>query len=373
MASVYHNPLNAKLTDAQQKENAIYIRDYLLAKGWTINAICGVLGNFQSESRLNPNVYEGYTAHSSELGKYGYGLPQWTPWLGTSKYNTPELQRNYHGSNNPTFGRWCLDNGLEKSLMETQLEYLHRGLGGYKSSAYDSSNPITWSEFITSELTPNELAKIFYRNYERSATGAYGSRPTYADNWYEYLTGEEAPEPTDPSGGKNNAIINSAINWAVAIANDDSHGYDQENRWGNDYDCSSLLIQAYEQAGCPVKTNGASSTSNMREVFAQTGFTEYEYSDGMFLVAGDVLWREGHCAMYIGNGNIVSAHINELGTTTGGQTGDQTGEEIDVSPFATSGNWSYVLRLPAANEPVIDNKRKGLPKLLLYAIATDYF
>lgn len=369
MSSIFHNPLNTRLSSEQQRDNAIYIRDYLLTKGWSLNSICGMLGNFQAECTINPNVYENYVTHSSELGKYGYGLPQWTPWLGTTVYNTPEEQRNYHGSNDPTFGRWCYDNGYEKSSMDTQLEYINKGLGGYKESNYGSIT-ISWNEFKTSKRTPNELAKIFYRNYERSASGAYGSRPTYADNWYEYFTGSEAPEPTDPSGGQNNTIITSAVEWAVGIANDDTHGYDQANRWGDDYDCSSLLIQAYEQAGCPVKTNGASSTANMRSVFVETGFNEIAYSEGMYLVAGDVLWRDGHCAMYIGNGQIVSAHINELGTTTGGQTGDQTGEEIDVSSFASSGEWSFVLRLPAANTPVV-NKKSGLSKILLYAIGSE--
>ena len=41
------------------------------------------------------------------------------------------------------------------------------------------------------------------------------------------------------------AVIESAVNWAVGIANDNSHGYDQNSRWGVDYDCSSLVISAF--------------------------------------------------------------------------------------------------------------------------------
>ena len=54
------------------------------------------------------------------------------------------------------------------------------------------------------------------------------------------------------------AVIESAVNWAVKIANDNSHGYDQNSRWGPNYDCSSLVISAFEQAGCKVKSGGAS-------------------------------------------------------------------------------------------------------------------
>lgn len=36
--------------------------------------------------------------------------------------------------------------------------------------------------------------------------------------------------------------IEKAVTWALAIANDNTHGYDQQYRWGPDYDCSSLII-----------------------------------------------------------------------------------------------------------------------------------
>ena len=46
--------------------------------------------------------------------------------------------------------------------------------------------------------------------------------------------------------------IEKAVTWALAIANDNTHGYDQQYRWGPDYDCSSLIISAWQQAGVPV-------------------------------------------------------------------------------------------------------------------------
>ena len=47
--------------------------------------------------------------------------------------------------------------------------------------------------------------------------------------------------------------------------------------------------------------------------------------------------------MYIGNGKIVHARINEFGGVTGGKTGDQTGNEIAVTPYRNH-PWTYVLR-----------------------------
>lgn len=40
-----------------------------------------------------------------------------------------------------------------------------------------------------------------------------------------------------------------AIFQMEAWAADNSHGYDQANRWGPDYDCSSAVISAWELAG----------------------------------------------------------------------------------------------------------------------------
>lgn len=150
------------------------------------------------------------------------------------------------------------------------------------------------------------------------------------------------------------AIIDNAINYAVTIANDNAHGYDQVNRWGKDFDCSSLIITAYNVSGIPVKAHGATYTGNMRKAFTECGFKALVYYKGIDLIRGDVLLNEQHhTAMYIGNGQIVQASINEKGTTTGGRTGDQTGREIAVSKFYEySKGWQYVLRYEEHQEEI---------------------
>ena len=106
--------------------------------------------------------------------------------------------------------------------------------------------------------------------------------------------------------------IEKAVQWMLKIANDNSHGYSQDNRWGPDYDCSSFIISAWQQAGVPVKTNGASYTGNMKSVFLKCGFSNVtskinvDTQNG--LQRGDVLLNEAsHTATYIGSGKIVSA------------------------------------------------------------------
>lgn len=136
-----------------------------------------------------------------------------------------------------------------------------------------------------------------------------------------------------------------ATSWAEAIANDDSHGYSQYSRWSPDYDCSSLVISAFQQAGVPVKDNGASYTGNMYKVFTATGFAdvtnEVNIKTGAGLMRGDVLLREGHTALYCGNGLEVEACMDENGGI-GGEPGDQTGYEILIQYY--NPNWSTVLR-----------------------------
>ena len=137
--------------------------------------------------------------------------------------------------------------------------------------------------------------------------------------------------------------VQNALNWAIGIAKDNSHGYSQSTRWGNpNYDCSSLVISAYEQAGIKVKSAGANSTRDMKKAFLKCGF-EWIPGDpkktGTKLQPGDVLLKIGsHTEMYVGNGKNVGAHKNY-----DGKNGDSRGNEISVQ--SSSHAWDGILRL----------------------------
>lgn len=142
--------------------------------------------------------------------------------------------------------------------------------------------------------------------------------------------------------------IETATQWMINLANNPKHGYDQTNRWGPDYDCSSAVISAWQAAGVAVKSKGASYTGNMKSVFLSCGFKDVRssinLSNGSGLKRGDVLLNTAtHTAMYIGNGQILHASINENGATTGGKTGDQTGKEICIRSYYNK-NWDCILR-----------------------------
>ena len=158
--------------------------------------------------------------------------------------------------------------------------------------------------------------------------------------------------------------IEKAVTWAIKIAQDPAHGYDQTRRWGPDYDCSSLMISAWQQAGVPVKDAGATYTGNMLQAFLRCGFedvtADVNLSTGAGLQRGDVLLNvRHHTAMSIGCGRMVHASINESGRATGGKTGDQTGREICVrSYYKYSKGWDKVLRYVGSREEA-DGQKGG--------------
>lgn len=307
---------NNYLTESQMQGNALEVYNFFSGRGWTLNAIAGMLGNMERESNINPGLWQ-----SLDYGNYsgGYGLVQWTPatnyteWASSRGYSItdPEGQMIWIDTMTVSSGQWIA------------------------TSEYN----LSFEAFKTSTQSPEWLASAFLKNFERAGVEAESERRTDARKWHDYL-----------SEYGSSQIVEDAVEWAISIANDDSHGYDQTNRWGPDYDCSTLIIQAWQNAGIPVKTQGASYTGNMYDAFIACGFidvtSQVDLSTGSGVVRGDVLLNiVNHTAMSIGNGQIVQASINEHGETTGGQTGDQTGREIYTRTYYNY-PWDKVLRYP---------------------------
>jgi len=154
--------------------------------------------------------------------------------------------------------------------------------------------------------------------------------------------------------------IQDAINLIETACTQWSLGYDQYNRLdfrdGGETDCSALVILTCEQAGLLPgndirKAMGATYTGNMRENFQTRGWRVLANLPVSQLQSGDVLLNERHhTAMYVGNGQVAMASIDERGRATGGASGNQTGRETLVRSYYNS-PWDCVLRFDGTAQP----------------------
>lgn len=238
-------------------------------------------------------------------------------------------------------------------------KYVHSIIGG-NNTGYDywiAAYPNNDTGVIVERLRPNigevgwQYSSKFKLNGGNTDISTFNKE--YIDKLLNGVTGATSTGSTASQEVNKMATVSkaeSAISFMEKIANDNSHGYSQDNRWGPDYDCSSLTIEAWEQAGVPVKTKGATYTGNMYSVFTKCGFKDVtktvNLATGAGLMRADVLLNTvHHVAMYCGNGMEVEASINEKGGAHNSIPGDQTNREILVRAYRNY-PWTYVLRYP---------------------------
>ncbi len=160
------------LNRSEMEANAKYIWNYLGSKGWSLNAVAGMLGNMQYESSINPGRHQ---VGSGESG--GYGLVQWTP---KSKITT-----------------WLSANGYAEDDMDGQLERILWEKENHEQYAKNKYK-YTFETFYTSLDNPYTLACAFAFDYERSWVTLYGTeaqketlrkeRGGAAEEWYSFLS-----------------------------------------------------------------------------------------------------------------------------------------------------------------------------------------
>lgn len=167
------------LSMAEMQNNAKCIWGYLHAKGWSLEAVCGLLGNMQSESTLNPNRWEGDVPFCQPVSSRGFGLVQWTPWTNIRDYLGNAAIKDY--------------GNLECQKLDEESRT------GY--SWIDKGYGMSYQQFRVSKATPEQLAQIFLINYERPADTNQPIRQTQARYWYDYLKGWTPVVPDGATGG----------------------------------------------------------------------------------------------------------------------------------------------------------------------------
>lgn len=163
---------NRYLSKDEMKINASYIYMRLSFEGWTISAMAGMLGNMQTESTINPGIWQNLDEGNMNLG---YGLVQWTP---ASKYID-----------------WAKANGYPVGHINSQL---NRILYEVEKNIQWIHPSITFKEYTQMSSPPYDMAMLFLHHYERPADPNQPNRGTQAEYWYEFLMGHPAPEPLPP-------------------------------------------------------------------------------------------------------------------------------------------------------------------------------
>lgn len=166
---------NRYLTLAEMQNNAELIQGYGLANGWSVNAICAILGNMQAESSINPGIWENLTAWSG-----GYGLVQWTPYTKYSSWAGAGWQNN---------GNKELDRIAYEAANNIQWFY---------NSEIGQAPPYSFADFLTDDETDlATMANYFLWFYEHPQNPIQPQRAANAQYWYEHLDWDNPPGPPD--------------------------------------------------------------------------------------------------------------------------------------------------------------------------------
>lgn len=192
-------------TDAQKEQNAQVIYQILSHTGWnqtitgnipapawTFTAICGMLGNAEAESQINPGLYSGRV----QANNHAFGLVQWWP---STKY------RNWAAS--IPVDDWDLKYQLARLYYEETLPSGDDNHAWYietRPSRLEGWGPynITEQQFwVDTTHSPEWLAQAWLFNYERPDRPArYANyRGRLARKWYNFLSGNPDPDPTPPT------------------------------------------------------------------------------------------------------------------------------------------------------------------------------
>jgi len=169
--------------------------------------------------------------------------------------------------------------------------------------------------------------------------------------------------------GRKDLFLQALINYCL----DDSHGYSQTNdRFGHpDFDCSGLMYQCGYDAGYDLPRSGTRYTGTILDHFTRAGWTAQPFDGNVWdLEPCDIILNVGnHVEACVEPGKFGGAHIDEHGNISGGQPGDQTGNEVSIcGAYIYEDGWDWVLTPPPdGDEPEPQPQPEGVH----YRASTD--
>lgn len=170
------------LTSQEAYDNCVEIYNLLGGRGWSRNAVIGLLANIGHEGVYNPwlwqnddplNDYDDYHTSAS----HAYGLVQFDP---ASKYI--DYAQSYPGYG-PKFANTSgstLDGQAQMLFIDENADYI-------PTATY----PETYNEYKNSNKPVEYLTRAWFANYERGTWS--DSRLEDAAYWNEHLPGSPGP------------------------------------------------------------------------------------------------------------------------------------------------------------------------------------
>lgn len=214
--------VNTSTPTQAQLDNANIIRSFFINEGWTINAICGMLGCMQGESTINPAFIQQTNRYrlpnnASDISDvpnsimkhffkeyyqvqnraFGIGLVQWDGYSNVPVGQTTEEQQKmvaFAIANNIIW----YDGWTQLYRLRSEWKYdVDNQTHIFFYPVRYSGVVYTFDNFPTATATPEILAAAWTSGYERNA-GGVGYRADNARYYYDYFTDSAAPPVIPP-------------------------------------------------------------------------------------------------------------------------------------------------------------------------------
>lgn len=200
-----------------QKQNANCVKSYFEGEGWTLQSICGMLGNMQYDSGINPafvqatNRYRlpdnandltqiptyvmqyffGNEYSDLNTSAYGLGLCQWST---TTTVNY--LEQAYCVARGIVNHYNWYDGWGQCKRINTERANDMQGTSRYFQVVDVDNIHFSFANYATVATTPETCAEAWARGYDQN-TNALATRKANARYWYDYFTSPDAPDSID--------------------------------------------------------------------------------------------------------------------------------------------------------------------------------
>ena len=212
------NPTNYQIYNATKIYNA------LTSYGWSLAAVCGIIGNMQHESTLSPAWIEQtnrWRLIGTELADVPNSVMQnfYNEYYGDSNrgYGLGLVQWDGKGITRQKLVGFCENNGYVWYDGDAQMaRLLDEKTRNLQWQSYTIDGVLwTWDNYVTTTGTPEQAAKVWMTCYEVSSGLVY--RQENARYWYDYFSGTPPtpPTPSDWIPGTDFATLALAYDPAV--------------------------------------------------------------------------------------------------------------------------------------------------------------